>query len=1126
MIQDTKKIYLCDLNLNPITELNGVQTSTVNLSTHVKDYDELTFTVDEYIFIDGKQIKSNGYDDLDAYLILYLEDKGMFQMQQPKDTGDGQKNTKDITAYSLEKEWEDKDWQNFKVNTGEKDSLEQLATDNLNELGFAKEFITFCSPNNKELSFLDLILEKLPGWSYDEEDIDPIIKYKKIPSISQDNVNLYNLCVNVIAPRLECLFLFDTIHRKVKVVSKENLDNIKYETGIYISYRNLASHVDITVDEDSIFTRYNCRGDNDLTVLDVNYQDYRILNIDYFLRYPYMSDELIHKVKTWLKAREDNREDYIALSRQWADEKEASSELQYRVPSDDLNIKQWEDMNQEGLKKSLSYYHTLLTSLQVSVDPGWTTDSKDYSSYVPWKKSDGTIDHDKYLKALYDEANGYGGYYTYYDTLHYIIPNIEIAIENLNKPKDQKTDYIKDWETNWNLYGVEELQGQLKKYEQNLDSLKDYSIAWENLTDDEKKKHTNEDAYNLYHKQYVESSDNIEGINKALTERQEEKKVHDDKIAEINTSRNNLAKKVSLNNPDFGFTSGDLITIQSLFHDTDYQNNNILSTSIDTTKTMIDRELELYEDSVSKLSESAQPQYKFSVTMDNLYRIPEFKEWHKDFALLNYIRLGIKDDYSVKVRIIGISYNPCEITSDINIDFSSMITSHSGRTDLTDLINSENYRGSKNSISIGTGNASDSEKEYMTTLLQQMIKMNLFKNAVGNIAGNTTMEIDGAKINTIVTKYLNSATIDVGKITGDEATFRTFFTKYGSLEFANIDFANITKASFENSFSKSGMIENLVVGDQTITGELVGVTISGDLIKGNTVVADKLVIRGEDGLYYKLNTDGSTVEKEQTDYNSLNGQVIMAKSITATKIDVKDLVAFGATIGGFNIGQNSLYSGVKESVDNTTRGIYMDDDGQFSFGDSEQYVKYFKDEDGNYKIDITVENVRLKSSGKTIEEELSDIKEDYGSKISDVNTTIESNSKEISLRIDQTEASLNRRIDSSNSFIGDINGWQMNWDKMIRTVDADVEKYQDYITFQNGDIILGESKSDLKLKLANDSIQFKGTNTDEVVPDPDATAWITGENFNINNGEIHNSLKVGKLQFVPRSNGNFALTII
>ena len=62
-----------------------------------------------------------------------------------------------------------------------------------------------------------------------------------------------------------------------------------------------------------------------------------------------------------------------------------------------------------------------------------------------------------------------------------------------------------------------------------------------------------------------------------------------------------------------------------------------------------------------------------------------------------------------------------------------------------------------------------------------------------------------------------------------------------------------------------------------------------------------MVVKGSDGLYYKLNTDGSTVESEQTEYNSLNGSVITAKSITATKISVDDLVAFGATIGGFNI---------------------------------------------------------------------------------------------------------------------------------------------------------------------------------------------------------------------------------
>lgn len=182
---------------------------------------------------------------------------------------------------------------------------------------------------------------------------------------------------------------------------------------------------------------------------------------------------------------------------------------------------------------------------------------------------------------------------------------------------------------------------------------------------------------------------------------------------------------------------------------------------------------------------------------------------------------------------------------------------------------------------------------------------------------------------------LHTKTLDIDKtLTAQSAKIKDLDTKKLSaedaeLKFANIDFSNIGKAAMEYFFAKSGLIKDVTIGDATITGELVGVTIKGSLIEGGTIVADKLVIQGEDGLYYKLNTDGKTVEKEQTDYNSLNGQVIQAKSVTAEKIDVKDLVAFGATIGGFKIGLNSLFSGVKESVDNTTRGIYMDKEHRY-----------------------------------------------------------------------------------------------------------------------------------------------------------------------------------------------------
>ena len=129
--------------------------------------------------------------------------------------------------------------------------------------------------------------------------------------------------------------------------------------------------------------------------------------------------------------------------------------------------------------------------------------------------------------------------------------------------------------------------------------------------------------------------------------------------------------------------------------------------------------------------------------------------------------------------------------------------------------------------------------------------------------------------------------------------------------------------------------------------------------------------------------------------------------------------------------------------------------------------------------------------------------------------------------MDALADNLNVYVESSTNMIQDINGWQYNWNKILRTDEANIAEHQDYITFQNGDIILGESGSDLKVKIGNDAIQFKGESGSEtaVTPDSDATAWITGQSFNINTGEIHTSLKVGNLQFTPRPNGNFSITI-
>lgn len=231
-----------------------------------------------------------------------------------------------------------------------------------------------------------------------------------------------------------------------------------------------------------------------------------------------------------------------------------------------------------------------------------------------------------------------------------------------------------------------------------------------------------------------------------------------------------------------------------------------------------------------------------------------------------------------------------------------------------------------------------------------------------NEADISDLEADNVQIK----ETLTAVDADIEALQTDKLS-----AKAADLKYANIDFTNIGKAAMEYLYSESGLIKDVVVGDGTITGHLVGVTISGDIIEGNTVVADKLVIKGEDGLYYKLNTDGIKTEAEQTDYNSLNGSIIRAKSITATQIKVADLVAFDATIGGFKISPNSIYSGVKEAVDNQTRGIYMDNDGQVALGDASNYIKFYKDTDGQYKLTISASSLSFEGN-RTFEEAVAD----------------------------------------------------------------------------------------------------------------------------------------------------------
>ena len=409
----------------------------------------------------------------------------------------------------------------------------------------------------------------------------------------------------------------------------------------------------------------------------------------------------------------------------------------------------------------------------------------------------------------------------------------------------------------------------------------------------------------------------------------------------------------------------------------------------------------------------------------------------------------------------------------------------------------------------------------------------------------TDADIDSLQANNVTIN--NTLTAHKGYI--DDLTANKLNVTDANITYANIDFSNIGKAAIEQFFATSGLIKNVVVGEGTVTGELVGVTIKGDLIEGNTIVADKLVIKGTDGLYYKLNTDGVTTESEQTEYNSLNGSVITAKSITATKISVSDLVAFDATIGGFKITENSIYSGVKETVDNTTRGIYMDNDGQITFGDTNNYVMFYKDTDGTYKLTVSAQSIKMGSTNRDVEETINEAQESANDAQESANsnfTTINSAQLDIdaikgilstittdengttlmeqtgsgwSFSLYDIQNSLNAATSNIDGLTSGLNATNISIDTLKKTV-TNLGEYTDYINFDiyKGQpcITLGETDSPFKVLITNTDIRFmEGTST---------PASISNQALNIENAVVKGELRQGDFVWEIRNNGHYCLT--
>lgn len=897
-------------------------------------------------------IRSNSYVLAGILMRVYVENVGWFTMQAPEEHDDGDKAYKTINATSIEIELQQHDLKNFKINQGTTDSYEMLADNNVNKIGdveFAKEQIKFCNKKNRQLSLIDLALKTsgATGWSVGYIDTVPETyrnfedgEYVETQKLLSDEIgafdieseNLYTFLVQDVAKYFNCICVFDIRNLKINFYHPDNLGK---DTGINISFRNLKQSHDISVDEDSIFTRYYVNGDEELGITYVNFGSNYIEDLHYFMNEKYMSASLIEKYKLWLGDVESYRLKYITATRNYNKQMSVITELYDRQPIDDCST-DWSTFSDDDLIEAKANYEA---------------QQKGYEQF--YVDENGDFDEEA-LKNSVDAD-------TYYQIRDVIIPSIKIEFENRELPTDaDKKDYIDTYKTDWKLYGLDELQVKLNGYKDVIKTCKagGYDVPYS--INSSKTKEVHEKMY----AKYLDALNQLDGsyvggCQEAYNQRKAEidaatvlRDEYDKARTEAMDAVDKEKWKHNSNGKTYSFTADDLAELSKLYIDGDYTNENMFLTSSDDQVSAIDEQLKLLKAAQDDLYSMSQPQYTYTTSLDNFISQYQYKNYTNNLNLGDYIHLEVDDDYVVKLRVISYDYNPLRMDEKLTLEFSSMVQSRNKRSDLSFLL-SNTPGGSKNSSSGSSNNFLNNEGITLTSgLIQKLLSSGAFSNKVGQIINNNYAGILGG--GSISLEELNVKMMNVVDIKGQNAFFEYISSKLietdkivaDSGEFKELKAfaATIKQAIIGSSSTETGIVINLTAENATISEALIKSLISqyitvGDLKAGN-IITDNINVMSQDG---KLQIVGNTF----TIYDGNNNPVIQ---LGQDKNGNYGLVISDSK-GAILLDSEGLHEGI---VPDNFIKTHMIGDGQITEDKIDKTnIRNWKDENGNNVFDVS-----------------------------------------------------------------------------------------------------------------------------------------------------------------------------
>lgn len=870
------QLFLCETNKDKIAQLD---VTNLNGSFKFNSTSELTFEVARTYndLITGEIKVFPYYDKIEALRVLYLENFGYFEIQGPELTGDGIKESKKITAYSYEYTLSTKYLEDFYVNQGTVESLEVLNADDPNNI----VPITLYNPNNTKLSLLHLILEKAYGWSIGHVD-------SSLSTLSRqfevDRESIYDFLINEICEKFNCYVVFDTINNTINVYAESltakfigdgatniftisppfsqigtvSVDGYKttrwkynsgtgaltledtpesgahvevidgalteWETDVFVTFDNLSQEININYDADSIKTQLTVTYGDDLNIREANMGLPYLTDISYYYTVDWMGQDLYDAYTKYMQKSNQYQSEYTNNSQKmlelagYIDFEENRLSLEYSIAN---------SVNEETVGTyyirggtAPNYYYTEVTlpadynvnTTYYSMDTANLDETKVGNLYAVLKKyfnndSDWSEELDK-LSTDFKFMETY--------TLNYLKTELSKVDDERTSNSDVENAINNFLAEMWEQIGRTPLKSlYYESYKQV--QITNIEAGWSQ---------SDSNNYGYYYPVVLY----LNSIEKAIAARESSIAIYEEQYNKIQKSNIDIANGLIMEN---NFTKDQLIRLSAFIREDELKLDDIVETEYTTIAESFQLKQDAMESGRIELQKLCQPQLQFSMSMANIYALPEFEPIVDQFQLGNVIKVGLRGDYIKQSRLLQV---------DINFDDFSDFSCEFG--ELTSLRTQSDIHADLLSKAISAGKSVATNASYWTQGSDRAnnIDLRLEEGLLNSI--EALKAIDGTQ-NAYMDKYgmhLEAVNPDTGEV-GDKRVWLV----NNQIVFTDDGFK--TSKSVLGEFTVDGI---------TYYGLLAQAVIAG-LVEGSSIIGGTIKIGlQDDGRYaFEVHEDGS-----------------------------------------------------------------------------------------------------------------------------------------------------------------------------------------------------------------------------------------------------------------------------